>query len=306
MIEFLENLAFSFNLTMKQLWVIVGIILMIIAIPLVTLLLRQTQIFKSQASDKKTVKQLTATTSASLKQTPQEIPASSPLTDLKALLEAPSTSVPTSSSPSASTDTSSLNLSFGPVLTVKVNLEGRPAGKQAAKIFVGIATGTTTTRPTYLLTFTIDVPASGIFSGLSLAGLNPGSTYTAYLKGPGQIDNASTFVMGPTETTLNSNQALLLLSGDLNEDNTVNSADYTIAKTAYGATSTSTNWNSRTDFNQDGVINNFDMAYVLKNFGKTGVSGIWYSPIPSATVSATPAASLTTQPATGGYWLYIP
>lgn len=294
----------------KQILIIAGFLLALISIPLSFTLIKNTQIFQSQANlEKKSTslnQQVTkvATKSATAS---QEVPADSPMSDLKKLLEgAPGTSTTgTSGKPDSPTPTPEVNLAFGPTLNFKVTLEGRAAGKNAAKIFIGIASGGATTKPTYILTFTVDVPDSGSFSGLSLAGLNPGSSYTAYVKGPAQIDSASTFSMGPTESSLNNGQAITLLSGDLNEDNTINSADYTIAKSLYGSTSASSNWNSRADFNLDKLINNLDLAYVIKNFGKTGSSSIWYSSTPTATSSGTPAASSSGSPA-GGYWLWIP
>jgi len=103
--------------------------------------------------------------------------------------------------------------------------------------------------------------------------------------------------MSPTETNLNSSQPLFLTTGDLNEDNTINSADYTIAKNLYGTTPASSEWNFRVDFNLDGIINNVDLAYIIKNFGKTGVSSTWLSAPATATGSGSPS---------GGYWLWVP
>lgn len=282
------------NFTRGQIIAAVGFVIILISIPLSLFLMKQSQVFKSQAAGKKNT---TGTVNSKTVTKAKEVPSGSPLSDLEKLLEG--------SGAALLTPTGTPNLSFGPTLNLKIALEGRPEGKQTAKVFIGLASGAATTKPTYVLTFTIDFPNTGIFNGLSLAGLNPGSTYTAYIKGPGQIDTSSTFVMSPTESSLNNNLPVSLTSGDLNEDNTINSADYAIAKNLYGKTPSSTSWNERADFNSDGIINNIDLSYVTKNMGKTGASGIWYSS--TSTASATPSARLNTQsPPTGGYWMQIP
>lgn len=291
------------ELGFKQIVAIAGFIIVLIAIPLSFTLLKNSQILNSKAYQEKPKRQqITQTASTSAK--PKEIPATSPLSDLKKMLADATNSATSTLNPNVESGSGPTpNLAFGPILSLKISLEGRPAGSQAAKVFIGISTGTAQTKPSYTLSFTVDVPASGAFSGLSLAGLNPGSTYTAFIKGSAQIDAASTFVMSPTESVLNTGQPLTLISGDLNEDNTINSADYTIGKNLYGTTSKSSNWNSRADLNSDGTINSWDLSIITKNMGKTGASGVWYSPIPVATSSAVSTSSGS--PA-GGYWLWVP
>ena len=209
----------------------------------------------------------------------------------------PKSSTPTPSpNLSEDTDTTLLPSSYGPTLKLILKLEGRPEGKEASKVFVGIAEGTITQKPKYLLTFNLDLPDSGVFEGLSLAGLTSGSQYTAYIKGPAQIVSASTFTMSPSSTNLNNNQPITLVSGDLNDDNAINSGDYSIALSAYGSNSTSGNWNLNTDLNLDGVINTYDLSIISKNLSKIGDSGLWTSP-PPATKSGSP---------TGGYWFWMP
>lgn len=198
--------------------------------------------------------------------------------------------------------------SYGPTLSLKVTLEGRPNNDQTTKLFVGIAEGILTTNPKFVLSFSVDIPTSGDYSNLSLAGLNPGSTYTALLKGSSQIAKSVTFTMSPAMTNLNDGQSINLISGDLNEDNVVNNADLTIAQKAIGTTSKSSNWNENADLNKDGVINIFDLGIISKNIGQTGDSGVWTSPIPKAATSST---SLSSPPVGGpdnssGYWLWLP
>lgn len=93
-------------------------------------------------------------------------------------------------------------------------------------------------------------------------------------------------------------------SGDLNEDNVINSADYTIALQANASTPGSTNWNELADLNKDGIVNIFDLAIITKNIGQVGASGAWTSPIPKI---ATPSGGLIPEEdSTFGYWLWIP
>lgn len=296
-----------------QIAAFIGFIIVIFSIPLGFYLVRQRQDLNSNAAAPKVVKPTPVTK-------PKEVPATSPLDELDKLSSSAAASLTAALTPTPS-PTPAIgvsNVNFGPTLDFKITTEGRPEGKQASKVFVGIAPGATVSaQPKFLLSFTVDVPDSGLFSGLSLAGLDQSSIYTAYIKGPGQIDNAATFSISPATTNLNGGQPLTLLSGDLNEDNTINSADYAIAKSQMGKTSADKDFNSRADFNGDGVINNLDVAFVIKNFGKTGISGTWYSPIPPASSSATPAASASGSPtdniipdtassSAGGYWLWVP
>lgn len=309
------------GLTKTQIIGLAGFLLILISIPFSFSLAKESQIFRSRASESKT----TSTTTKSVDGTvtkPRPVPSSSPLSELQKLLQGGDINGTTNQTVSP-TPTSDISLAFGPTLNLMVSIEGRPANAQSGKVFIGIASNSTTIPPAYILTFTIDMPDSGIFKGISLAGLNPGSVYTAFVKGASQIDTASTFTMSPTATNLNNDQPLTLISGDLNEDNIINSTDYTIARNLYGT------WNERADFNKDGVINNYDLSLISGNMGKTGASGTWIS----TPRSSTPSASLITKPNVGGpptgfgglilsssssaeqksdssptspYWLYVP
>lgn len=214
-----------------------------------------------------------------------------------------------SPSPSPSPE-SAIATSYGPTLSFKVTLEGRPADNQATKLFVGIVEGAISINPKFLLSFTVDLPKNGQYSDVSLAGLTPGTEYTALLKGQDQIATSSAFIMSPAVTSLNNGNPLTMLSGDLNEDNTINSADYDIAVKAFGSTPTSSNWNENADLNKDGVVNSLDLGIISRNLGKIGASGIWTSPIPQV---STASADLNNQPPVGGlpdgtrgYWMWVP
>ena len=272
-------------------------IFILLSIPVGAYLASQHQSTKSSASEPKTNASKTTTTSPS-----------------KELLSTSESKAKLESSSSASTDTSpTIATSFGPTLSLKVSLEGRLQTNQKTKLFVGILEGSALSNPKFLLTFMVDVPSSGSYGNLSLAGLSTGGQYTAILKGSAQIATASTFVMSPAETKLNSGDAVSLTSGDLNEDNVINTADYSIIQKAYGSTSASANWNENADLNKDGVINTFDSAIVIKNLGKIGDSGVWTSTIPktaTSSASLSPESSVLPVGSVGGtdtgYWLWIP
>lgn len=283
--------------TFKQKLLVIAYIIIILSIPVGTYLVSQYQNLKSKASESKNSLPIVKVSPAP--KTSDKIKVDSTLQDLLNATPEPEDSTPT------------IATSFGPTLSLKVSLQGRPQNNQSAKLFVGILEGSVSLNPRFLLSFTIDLPESGEYSDLSLAGLTSGSQYTAILKSSAQIATASAFIMSPTVTKLNSGEAINLTSGDLNEDNTINSADYSIAQKAFGATSTSSTWNENADFNKDGVINIFDVAIITKNFGKIGDSGVWVSSTPK---TATGSASLTPTNlpvgsvggSTDGYWVFVP
>lgn len=286
--------------TFKQRLLLGVYVFILLSIPVGTYLVSQYQTIKSSAKEpkSKTVSQVTPK------------PTTSPA---KELLSASQTMVSANPTPSPSTSPISPTLasSFGPTLSLKIALDGRPKDNQATKLFVGIVDGILTANPKFLLSFSVDLPASGEYGNLSLAGLNPGSTYTALLKGSAQIATSSTFTMSPTTTNLNNGEPINLISGDLNDDNVINSADYSIAQKALGATASSASWNANADLNKDGVVNAFDLGIIAKNIGQTGASGTWTSPIPQ---TASPSASLTGPPIGGppgtgsgaGHWIWVP
>jgi len=210
-------------------------------------------------------------------------------------------------SSSASPPSPTIATSFGPTLSLKVNLEGRPSIDQSTKLFVGIIEGSLTNTPKYLLSFNIDLPKSGQYSNLSLAGLTSGTKYTAILKGSIQIATSSAFIMAPSVTNLNGGEMVNLLSGDLNQDNVINNTDLSIAQKAIGSKASSANWNEAADLNKDGVINIFDLVIISRNNGQVGATGAWTSPPPKvASSSASLSSSPIGSPEGGGYWMWIP
>ena len=216
--------------------------------------------------------------------------------------------------PASEEEKPTAKLTFGATMDFKIKLEGRPNSDNSAKIFLGIAFGQPKSGPKYLLSFSIDVPISGEYKGLSIAGLDQGQTYSAYIKGPAQIATASAFNLNSNYVNLNpTGDAILLKSGDLNEDNMIDSLDLNIAEKASGATPSSSNWNGLVDFNLDKVINSFDIGLIKKNMGNTGLSGVWYSR-PPATSSAKQASGSAMLEGSNpnrnqggvGYWIWVP
>lgn len=266
--------------------ILLGIyIFILISIPVGAFLASQATQTKSQASESKVTKPVT------------KLPKPS-LNPAETFINTPGVSKPTSA-PEVSTATS-----YGPTLSLKILIDGRPMSNQATKLFVGIVTGTNLQSPQYLLSFTVDMPASGQFDNISLAGLTVGNTYTAILKGDAQIATSSAFVMNPAVTNLNSGVALAMLSGDLNQDNVINNLDLQIVQAALGQTS------SPADLNKDGIVNGIDLAILNKNLNKVGATGTWVSPPPKV---ATPSGSLavdqappTGSPTGSGYWVWVP
>lgn len=205
-----------------------------------------------------------------LNQTDQNagINSSTALKDLQTLSTPQTPSLTPTANPTAETSTN-----FGPIMDFILRLEGRPTNKESAKVFVGIAEGEITNSPKYLLTFSVNLPDDGRYPNLSLAGLTAGNRYSAYLKGPAQIATASAFTMSAFTTHLNDSNPLVCLSGDVNDDNVINDADLTIAKSG----------NQTADFNLDGLVNSLDFALITKNSGKLGAGGVWTSQPPKPT-----------------------
>lgn len=280
----------------KQRIIVIVFVVTIIVIPLFSMVVSQRTTISKANSDPRAFDLGTVT------EEPKEVPKDA-LSQLQreAAMQATSSSS-TALPPSEPEQTTAV--SFGPTLSFRISIEGRPVNNQSSKqFFVGIAAGEPTDNPTYLLSFTVDIPASGIFDSISLAGLESGSEYTAYLKGSAQVATTSAFRMSPGVSSLNNGTTLNLLSGDLNDDNVINTADYSLAKAAFGSTPSSDNWSERADLNLDNVVNTIDLGIVIRNLGQTGEDGAWYSTTESASQSAVPSA---VGGASGGYWIWVP
>lgn len=275
-------------------------VFLILSIPIGSYLASQTQIFKSKASEGTVVKVGTEKIASRLTNTS----ASKTLlqdSENNALNNSASSSADTVDEPSATiADT------FGPTLSLKATLEGRPADNQATKLFIGIVEGVLGANPKFLLSFTIDLPKNGVYEKLSLAGLTVGNQYTALIKGGAQIATSSAFTMAANVTNLNNGETLNMLSGDLNDDNAVTSADFDIAQKALGSKSGSENWNELADLNKDGIVNTFDLSIVKRNIAQTGASETWISPTPATTSTSININNAVGSAPLEGYWMWIP
>lgn len=279
--------------TAKQKMLLGIYVFLVLSIPIGAYLASQEQTTKGRAASEQTSRKI----EGALNSTNQTTSAQQ---EIKNLL-ASSSAIP------SPTPTPTTAVSFGPTLSFKLILEGRPADNQASKVFVGISLGTTTgAQQAYLLSFTLDLPSSGEYAGLSLAGLEANKQYTAFIKSTAQIATSSAFIMSPSTTNLNAGQPLTLLTGDLNEDNVINVADYNIAKSAYGSKPGGEKWNEAADFNKDLLVNNSDLAYITKNMDKSGSSGVWVSPVPLTGGPPNVGGATTGPDGTKGYWLWVP
>jgi hypothetical protein len=79
----------------------------------------------------------------------------------------------------------------------------------------------------------------------------------------GEPNTAETFTM---TAAFYAGQPIL---GDINSDLTVNLADLILLQQAFGAISTSPNWNPNADLNNDGKIDASDLYILSRNYGKT-------------------------------------
>lgn len=314
----------KFNLSVRDRIIIVAIILLTILIPTGSYVLSLRFKTQSEAQEYKTpvTSKKEASTSSKLKDALDRLNKTQNGTS-ESTGDTAGTQTTTENGLDDSSSLSDTQLVLGPTLGFSLILQGRPLDSQSTQAFLGIAAGQPTIRPTYLLSFMVNVPASGSFDGISLAGLDSGQTYTAYIKGEAQLATASAFVVKATPTNLG---ALNLLTGDVNEDNVINMSDYNLVKAAIGTNPASSNWNALYDFNLDNVVNSWDLNIVLSNLNKTGASGSWYSYTPLATASAftsgspeqrlpevagtatgsgTPTPTINLKDKTG-YWMWVP
>ena len=117
-------------------------VFLILCIPIGAYLVSQQQTVKSRASE--------ATAGASLKVSPKP-KASTSSSSAKQLLNAlESSNLLPSSAPELETDSPTIATSFGPTLSLKIALEGRPANNQATKLFVGIVEGSLASNPKFI------------------------------------------------------------------------------------------------------------------------------------------------------------
>ncbi len=106
----------------------------------------------------------------------------------------------------------------------------------------------------------------GSNGSFSLADVAPG-TYMLGIKGSKWLRKS--IAVDTTNGSVNG-LSLLLLAGDVNNDNQVTSPDYLILRTAFGKTSGQTGYDARADLNGDGQVTSPDYLLLRQNFGKSG------------------------------------
>ncbi|MCW5941637.1 MAG: hypothetical protein KIS66_05365 [Fimbriimonadaceae bacterium] len=71
-------------------------------------------------------------------------------------------------------------------------------------------------------------------------------------------------------TTSGAAASFALINGDVNDDNSVNVADFVALRSAFGSSSGSPNWNPEADLNGNGSVNVTDFLILRANFGLSG------------------------------------
>lgn len=124
-----------------------------------------------------------------------------------------------------------------------------------------------------------DASTNALIETQTLTGLGAGNTfsfttnqaagtYKLRIKGTNRfLAKSQTITLGSTGT---SGLAYTLANGDASGDNLVGNADLNIIRAAWGATSSSSNWNNAADLNGDGVIGNADFNIMRSTWGSAG------------------------------------
>jgi hypothetical protein len=137
-----------------------------------------------------------------------------------------------------------------------VDLEGWEGSPQTVSLSFAPASGAA-----YTESATLD--SNGSFS---LTDVTPGQ-YTVHIKAPMWLQKD---VAIDTSKGAPANVNVTLLSGDVNGDNMVNINDFEELVTAYGSSSSSSNWDPNADLNGDGVVDINDFVLLAVNYGDSG------------------------------------
>lgn len=116
------------------------------------------------------------------------------------------------------------------------------------------------------LIYSLTVGPDDLFSVLAL----PNASYTLHIKGSKWL--AKNIAVDTSNGDVN-NISVLLLSGDSNDDNSVDVLDLDALIQAFDSTVGTPNWNNGVaDFNCDGSVDVLDLDILLRNFDRTGDS----------------------------------
>ena len=177
---------------------------------------------------------------------------------------ATSTLVPTSTYTETPTSTPTGTATPTPVLVGHVTWQGRPVQPHALQqLPITLTLKMDSTEVNYPTTTT---DASGFFTA-SLSSL-PAGTYSWRVKGPKYLANSGTVTI--TGGSVTSVEMGLMLTGDANNDNVVDSRDFILLKRAFGTTSGDPGYDDRVDFTGDLTVNSVDFNLLKRNFGVGG------------------------------------
>ena len=95
----------------------------------------------------------------------------------------------------------------------------------------------------------------------------PSGTFDLRIKGEHTLSNLRESVTLPAGGIVDLG---LLREGDANNDNRVSGIDFSLLATAYGASTSSPNWDSRVDFNDDERVSAADFSLLASNYGMQG------------------------------------
>ena len=146
------------------------------------------------------------------------------------------------------------------LLVGHVTWQGAPAqpnARQQQPVTLTLKLGTTEVNYPSMTT-----DASGFFT-VSVSTVSNG-TYNWRVKGPKFLANAGSVTLAGAPTT--QAEMGLMLAGDANDNNVVNSQDFNILKLQFGSGGS----NLSADFNNDGVVNSADFILLRANFGLSG------------------------------------
>jgi hypothetical protein len=102
---------------------------------------------------------------------------------------------------------------------------------------------------------------------VSVDGVAPGD-YHWRVKGPQYLANAGTLTL--TGAPLTQVEMGLMLAGDANGDNVINSSDFIILKSTFGKACSDVGYDGRAEFTGDCVVNSNDFTLQRRNFGRGG------------------------------------
>jgi len=179
----------------------------------------------------------------------------------------------TTTAVASSTNVTITAVSGGVTKTTTVTLSPATAvsGSVTLQDFVGTVTGTqvkvelrTPGTTTVVATYNATLDASGNYTFNAAQN----GTFDVTVKASHWLKTkvANVVISGSSSSV----SAVSLINGDVDGNNTVNTADQTALTIAFRSKPASANWNANADLNGDGQVSASDQAILGKNFNKTG------------------------------------